>query len=61
VSSALLALVRVRRRCASAKWGGSARAAFAGRVEAVNTALSTRAATVNADPYGAGWMLLVRW
>ena len=44
----------------SAKWVGSVRSAFAGRVEAVNDALVARAAAVNADCYGAGWMLLLR-
>ena len=44
----------------SAKWVGSVRAAFAGRVEAVNAPLVARAAAVNADCYGAGWMLLLR-
>jgi glycine cleavage system H protein len=44
----------------SAKWVGSVRAAFAGTVEAVNAALAARADAVNRDPYGAGWMLLVR-
>jgi glycine cleavage system H protein len=44
----------------SAKWVGSVRAAFAGRVEAVNEALVGRAAPINSDCYGAGWMLLLR-
>ncbi len=44
----------------SAKWVGSVRAAFAGQVEAVNTSLATRAAPVNRDCYGEGWMLLLR-
>jgi glycine cleavage system H protein len=44
----------------SAKWVGSVRAAFAGRVEAVNEALVARAAAVNTDCYGEGWMALLR-
>ena len=44
----------------SAKWVGSVRAAFAGRVEAVNAALADGAAAVNRDCYGEGWMLLLR-
>ena len=44
----------------SAKWVGSVRAAFAGRVEAVNTALLARAAPINRDCYGAGWLMLLR-
>jgi hypothetical protein len=39
----------------SAKWGGSVRAAF----PAVNEAMVARAAPINADPCGAGWMLLL--
>jgi glycine cleavage system H protein len=44
----------------SAKWVGSVRAGFAGTIAAVNVALAARAEAVNADCYGAGWMLLVR-
>lgn len=44
----------------SAKWVGSVRAAFAGTVVEVNGALARRADVVNRDPYGAGWMLLLR-
>lgn len=44
----------------SAKWIGSVRAAFAGTVAAVNEALMARAAAVNHDCYGEGWMVLVR-
>lgn len=44
----------------SAKWVGSVRAAFPGRIEAVNEALVTRASTVNRDCYGEGWMALLR-
>lgn len=44
----------------SAKWVGSVRASFAGVIETVNEALVARAADVNTDCYGDGWMLLVR-
>lgn len=44
----------------SAKWVGSVRAHFSGRVEAINEALLAQASSVNGDCYGAGWMLLVR-
>lgn len=44
----------------SAKWVGSVRAGFAGTVAEVNPALAARADAVNRDPYGQGWMLLVR-
>ena len=44
----------------SAKWVGSVRVAFAGRIEAVNEALVALAAPVNGDCYGEGWMALLR-
>lgn len=44
----------------SAKWVGSVRAGFAGRVEAVNEPLTARAEPINRDCYGAGWLLLLR-
>lgn len=44
----------------SAKWVGSVRAAFAGRIEAINEALVARPGTVNRDCYGDGWMALLR-
>jgi glycine cleavage system H protein len=43
----------------SAKWVGSVRAAFAARVAAINSVLAARAAVVNRDCYGEGWMLLL--
>jgi glycine cleavage system H protein len=44
----------------SAKWVGAARAAFDGVVVAVNDALIERPTLANRDPYGEGWMLIVR-
>jgi len=44
----------------SAKWIGSVRAAFDGKVASVNEAAMERPATVNEDCYGAGWLLVVR-
>jgi len=44
----------------SAKWVGAARAAFDGMVVAVNETLIERPFVVNGDPYGEGWMLVVR-
>lgn len=43
----------------SAKWIGSVRAAFDGRVVSVNEAAMKRPATVNEDCYGSGWLLVV--
>ena len=42
------------------KWVGSARAAFSGVVVAHNTALERKPELLNEDPYGTGWMLIVR-
>ena len=42
------------------KWVGSARAAFAGVVEAQNEALMKKPELLNEDAFGKGWMLIVR-
>ncbi|HVM77709.1 MAG TPA: hypothetical protein VMU06_01730 [Stellaceae bacterium] len=42
------------------KWVGAAKAAFDGKVVAHNAALVERPEIANADPYGEGWMLIVR-
>ena len=42
------------------KWVGAAKAAFEGTVVAHNAALVDQPETANADPYGEGWMLIVR-
>jgi glycine cleavage system H protein len=42
------------------KWIGAARAAFDGIVVAQNEALAARPALLTEDPYGDGWMLIVR-
>ena len=44
----------------SGKVVGSARVAFAGRVERSNEALMDRPAVINSDPYGAGWLVVMR-
>lgn len=44
----------------SAKWVGAAHAAFDGIVTAVNETLIERPTIANSDPYGEGWMLIVR-
>ncbi len=43
----------------SAKWIGAVRAAFDGRVVAVNETLIAHPMMANDDCYGAGWMMLV--
>src|SRR5262249_23753246 len=42
------------------KWVGSARAAFDGVVVAHNEALIRKPELMNQDPFGEGWMLIVR-
>jgi len=42
------------------KWVGSARAAFDGIAVAHNEALERRPELLNQDPFGAGWLLIVR-
>ena len=43
----------------SGKWVGPIRI-IAGEIVAANDALQDRPGTVNADPYGAGWMVVLR-
>jgi glycine cleavage system H protein len=42
------------------KWVGAARAAFDGTVIAQNEGLIVKPELLMADPFGAGWMLIVR-
>lgn len=42
------------------KWIGAARAAFDGTVVAHNEVLVDRTELLNSDPFGEGWMLVVR-
>jgi glycine cleavage system H protein len=44
----------------SGKVVGSARVAFAGLVERSNEPLMDRPALINKDPYGAGWLVVMR-
>lgn len=44
----------------SSKWVGPARLAFDGKVTAINEALAARPALAAEDPYGAGWVMIVR-
>jgi len=51
------------RSCAtveSGKWVGPAKSVAGGEVAAVNEALIGRPALANEDPYGAGWMVIVK-
>lgn len=44
----------------SGKWVGPAKIAFDGEVVAINERLIEAPDLMNADPYGAGWMLVVK-
>ena len=44
----------------SGKWVGPAKSAAGGELVAVNEALVDRPALANEDPYGAGWMVILR-
>jgi glycine cleavage system H protein len=44
----------------SGKWVGPVKAPVAGEVIAVNSALAAAPATINADPYGSGWMVRIK-
>ena len=44
----------------SGKWVGPAKSAAAGTVAAVNEALVAKPALANEDPYGAGWLVILK-
>jgi glycine cleavage system H protein len=44
----------------SGKWVGPVKSPVAGEVVAVNNALAAAPATINADPYGSGWMVKLK-
>lgn len=44
----------------SGKWVGPAKAAFEAAVVAVNGALADKPALANEDPYGAGWLVILK-
>ena len=44
----------------SGKWVGPAKSAAAGTVVAVNEALAAKPSIANEDPYGAGWLVLLK-
>lgn len=55
--------VQVGKSCAtveSGKWVGPARSAAGGEVVAVNEALIKKPTLANEDPYGAGWMVILK-
>jgi glycine cleavage system H protein len=55
--------VQAGKTCAtveSGKWVGPAKSAVGGEVVAVNDAAVATPSLVNEDPYGAGWMVIVK-
>ena len=55
--------VKAGKSCAtieSGKWVGPARSAAAGEVVAVNEALVDTPSIVNKDPYGTGWLVVLK-
>jgi len=44
----------------SGKWVGPAKSAVGGAVAEVNEALSAKPALANEDPYGAGWLVILK-
>ncbi len=55
--------VKAGKSCAtveSGKWVGPAKAAFAGTVVSVNEELAAKPALANDDPYGAGWLVVLK-
>lgn len=44
----------------SGKWVGPAKSIVAGTVAAVNDALAAKPALANEDPYGAGWLVILK-
>jgi glycine cleavage system H protein len=44
----------------SGKWVGPAKSAAAGSVAAVNEAMVAKPSLANEDPYGAGWMVILK-
>jgi glycine cleavage system H protein len=55
--------VKAGKSCAtveSGKWVGPAKTAAGGTVVAINDALSSNPSLANADPYGEGWLLVLK-
>jgi glycine cleavage system H protein len=55
--------VQAGKSCAtveSGKWVGPAKSAAGGEVAAVNEELVAKPSLANSDPYGAGWMVIVK-
>lgn len=44
----------------SGKWVGPVKAPVSGEIIAINEAVAAKPATINADPYGRGWIVKMR-
>lgn len=44
----------------SGKWVGPVKAPVGGEVVEINEAVTSKPATINADPYGSGWMVRLK-
>lgn len=44
----------------SGKWVGPVKAPVTGEVVAINDAVSSKPGTINADPYGSGWLVKMK-
>jgi len=44
----------------SGKWVGPVKAPVSGEVVAINEAVTSSPGTINADPYGSGWMVKLK-
>jgi glycine cleavage system H protein len=55
--------VKAGKSCAtveSGKWVGPAKSAAGGTIVAINDALTANPSTANADPYGEGWLIILK-
>jgi glycine cleavage system H protein len=55
--------VKAGKSCAtveSGKWVGPAKTAAGGTVVAINDALATTPSIANSDPYGEGWLIVLK-
>jgi glycine cleavage system H protein len=55
--------VKAGKSCAtveSGKWVGPAKSAAGGTIVAINDTLTSNPSTANADPYGEGWLIILK-
>jgi len=55
--------VKAGKSCAtveSGKWVGPAKSAAGGTIVAINDTLASNPSTANADPYGEGWLIVLK-